>query len=71
MAFVLQDKSGNLIRITLDPSVYLWNPSDTESSIVEESNNDMDHVIWSSLFMNQFSLWFDLDKHEIGVLKLK
>ena len=71
MAFVLQDKSGDMIRITLDPSVYLWNPSDPESSIVEESTNDMDHVIWSSLFMNQFSLWFDLDKHEIGVRKLK
>ena len=70
VSFVFQNLNGDFVRIKLDSSVYLWNPGQVGSCIIEPSNNDFNSIIWGSLFMNNFSLWFDIDKQEVGIRKL-
>lgn len=70
LSFIIEDIHGKFMRINLPSSVYLWKPHNKSSCIIEPSVFDMNCIIWGSLFMNNFDFWFDVDRGEVGILKL-
>lgn len=66
---VQQDCENQVVKISFDSSVYLWDGSHIASMVVEASPSASrdDAIVLGSLFMNQFTYTFDAGRRTVGL----